>query len=377
MTCSTPYSGYEGASSIELYSMFRQDTWCTLSADEKQGVLQEVANREAAKYDNAFTIDVSLKDLPSDLSGYEEKGEVVINREMVVSNTLSTRYGNETITYNLPDGSYRALECVLHESEHAVQEAKINGIIPADEKAVYALEANDTTLSVVDGQIGSQYLDGRTSFGFYYLQPCELEAHKNSQDAVAEIIETLRTEYGYEASMDAYLGRLQTEGYQAQIAKYNQMYNCDDLPKEIQTVLMNTYFQQNNSVDPQINSAVKAEMIASANHILNNNKEAIMSNNNNGFEPKAVTSEQFAATLRDSVNQFYTHAINDPTLSHDEALSQTYQMSENHFNAIAEFEAEMNQSAEADGSGIESGNGVADSGMEGGEGVGDSGGVGM
>lgn len=58
------------------------------------------------------------------------------------------------------------------------------------------------------------------------------------------------------------------------------------------------------------------------------------------FDPnKPVTLEEYNQSLRDSVNAYYTHAMNDPSMSREEAISSTAQMSENYLNAVDEFQA--------------------------------------
>lgn len=75
-----------------------------------------------------------------------------------------------------------------------------------------------------------------------------------------------------------------------------------------------------------------------------------------------VTREQYDQTLRDSVNQFYEHQINDPNVSQEEAIATTAQMAENYQNAMDEFD--NNVQAEAEVQATES----IDSGMDGGDG---------
>ena len=54
-----------------------------------------------------------------------------------------------------------------------------------------------------------------------------------------------------------------------------------------------------------------------------------------------VTAQEYDQTLRDTVNAYYEHAINDPNMSQDEALSSTVQMAEEYLAASEEFQAEM------------------------------------
>ena len=91
------------------------------------------------------------------------------------------------------------------------------------------------------------------------------------------------------------------------------------------------------------------------------------------FDPKPVSLEEYNQSLRDSVNAYYVHAMNDPSMSREEAVSSTAQMAENYLNAVDEFQAAQTEiGTEGD---ITSGNGTGvedgiDSGedLEGGEG---------
>ena len=42
--------------------------------------------------------------------------------------------------------------------------------------------------------------------------------------------------------------------------------------------------------------------------------------------------------MRDAVNTYYTHAMNDPNMSQEEALNSTNEMAEHYFEAVEEFQ---------------------------------------
>jgi len=54
-----------------------------------------------------------------------------------------------------------------------------------------------------------------------------------------------------------------------------------------------------------------------------------------------VTAEQYAQSLRDQVNAYYEHALNDPGMSREEAISSTAEMAERALAATEAFQAEM------------------------------------
>lgn len=52
-----------------------------------------------------------------------------------------------------------------------------------------------------------------------------------------------------------------------------------------------------------------------------------------------VDFDTYNQTLRDSVNAYYTHAMNDPTMTQEEAIQSTAQMSEEYLTAVDDFQA--------------------------------------
>ena len=56
------------------------------------------------------------------------------------------------------------------------------------------------------------------------------------------------------------------------------------------------------------------------------------------FEYKPVSLEKYNQTLRDSVNEYYTHAMNDPNMSNEDALKSTGEMAEQYLDAVQEFQ---------------------------------------
>ena len=64
------------------------------------------------------------------------------------------------------------------------------------------------------------------------------------------------------------------------------------------------------------------------------------------FEYKPVSLEEYNQTLRDSVNAYYTHAMNDPNMSNEDALKSTGEMAENYLDAVQEFQETRNVAAE-------------------------------
>ena len=56
------------------------------------------------------------------------------------------------------------------------------------------------------------------------------------------------------------------------------------------------------------------------------------------FEYKPVSLEEYNHTLRDSVNAYYTPAMNEPNMSNEDALKSTGEMAEQYLDAVQEFQ---------------------------------------
>lgn len=90
-----------------------------------------------------------------------------------------------------------------------------------------------------------------------------------------------------------------------------------------------------------------------------------------------VSREEVEQTQHEAINAYYQHALNDPTMSQEEAIQTTAQMAEQHEAYMEAFDAE--QTANAQESGVQETGGIEEGGIEeggaGDGGVGDGGGV--
>lgn len=84
----------------------------------------------------------------------------------------------------------------------------------------------------------------------------------------------------------------------------------------------------------------------------------------NSWANLRVSREEYEASLRDSVNAYYEHAMNDPSMSQDEAIQSTAEMAENYHNAMDDFDA----AAAENSNGNEGIDGGDDGGIDGGDG---------
>jgi aromatic ring hydroxylase len=95
-------------------------------------------------------------------------------------------------------------------------------------------------------------------------------------------------------------------------------------------------------------------------HIIESKGENKMS-----FDPKPVTLEEYNQSLRDTVNAYYEHAMQDPSMTEEDAIQSTAEMSEKYLDAVEEFQQEQDMQNETEvDSGIEDSEGIDNSGID-------------
>lgn len=83
------------------------------------------------------------------------------------------------------------------------------------------------------------------------------------------------------------------------------------------------------------------------------------------FGPKPVTLEEYNQSLRDTVNAYYEHAMQDPSMTEEDAIQSTAEMSEKYLDAVEEFQQEQDMQNETEvDSGIEDSEGIDNSGID-------------
>lgn len=83
------------------------------------------------------------------------------------------------------------------------------------------------------------------------------------------------------------------------------------------------------------------------------------------FDPKPVTLEEYNQSLRDTVNAYYEHAMQDPSMTEEDAIQSTAEMSEKYLDAVEEFQKEQDMQNETEvDSGIEDSEGIDNSGID-------------
>lgn len=341
---------YGNLSNDQLYAMFRESTYSKLGESEKLELLQETVNRDALEKGEVGAPEVRFADLPANESGNAANGVINVNRDMAVNGMQSFEYNGQTIQHLISDYNVQSLNTVLHENIHCFQDQIIDGTITIEDAQKTAeYQANSFTSSVVlqDGryQLGSQYLTGETANGYYcyYFQSTERDAFLGAEERTAAILSGLTEKYGTEPSFEAYVKSVESTGYHATEREAIERFQNPNFERDLNQTLQNQYFGTNVPVDKNTEAAVKAEMVAThkslQQQITQTNNLSAKEDTKMSFDPnKSVSLEEYNATLRDSVNAYYEHAMNDPTMSKEEAIKSTAEMSEKYIDAVQEFQ---------------------------------------
>lgn len=341
---------YGNLSNDQLYAMFRESLYSKLGESEKLDLLQETVNRDALEKGEVGAPEVRFADLPANESGNAANGVINVNRDMAVNGTQSFEYNGQAIQHSISDYNIQSLNTVLHENIHCFQDQIIDGTITIEDAQKTAeYQANSFTSSVVlqDGryQLGSQYLTGETANGYYcyYFQSTERDAFLGAEERTAAILSGLTEKYGTEPSFEAYAKSVESTGYHATEREAIERFQNPNFVRDLNQTLQNQYFGTNGPVDKNTEAAVKAEMVATYKSL---QQQITQANNLSAKEDtkmpfdsnKPVSLEEYNATLRDSVNAYYEHAMNDPTMSKEEAIKSTAEMSEKYIDAVQEFQ---------------------------------------
>lgn len=335
---------YEKLSNDELYSLYRESSWKSLGEGNRQQLLQETVNRSASAKGELGACEVRFSNLDSSTLGVQSGNTIEMNRSVFVNDVYTHNYNGHLIEEPVFDSNMRALETVLHEDIHAWQNQCIDGTIQCSSADLLSeYKSNNFTVSVVSGedgkvQLGSHYLNGmteKTGYYMYYFQSTERDAHLYSERQTIQIMNSLQEKYGTEKSFLTYQKGVIINGYQATFQKGQELFGNNNFDKDINQVLVNQYYGTNVPVDLKMETAVQKEMAASYQAQMKasiENKGDIM---DKSYTP--VTVEDYDNSMRATVNAFYEHALNDPSMSQEEAIAQTSQMAENYLNTMDEI----------------------------------------
>ena len=341
---------YGNLNNEQLYSMFRESSYSKLDESEKLDLLQETVNRDSLERGEIGAPEVRFADLPAHESGNASNGVINVNRNMAVNGVQSIEYDGQTIQHPVRAYNIETLNTVLHENIHCFQEQVIDGTINIEDiqkSAEYQSNGFTTSAVLQNGkyQLGSQYLTGETANGYYcyYFQSTERDAFLGAEEKTDTILNNIIEKCGTEPSFEAYKKSVEITGYHATERAAIERFQNLNFERGLNQTLMNQYFGMNVPVAPNIENAVKAEMIATYQglhqQIAQTNNLTMKEDTKMTFDPnKPVSLEEYNATLSHGYIMTYEHMKTDPTLSQEEFVQQASAMSEKYHEAIQEFQ---------------------------------------
>jgi hypothetical protein len=195
---------------------------------------------------------------------------------------MAQRVGSYDFTVRLPAGGVSVFgQNALIGKFRLIQFGQcIDGTITyANYSLVDEYASNNFSVSMIRDQNGnlqpgSHYLSGENSllgYYMYYFQSTERDAHYYSQKQAAAIGQYLQGKFGNDPSFAEYMSGIQAKGFAAMHQEGAQLFGNQNFDKEINQILMNEYYGTAVPVDPNIEKAVKQEMIDSYTALVNNN----------------------------------------------------------------------------------------------------------
>lgn len=165
---------------IETAALLKQDSWESLSLQERLDVLQAVANMEQRYLGLPDELHVDVSDLREEVLGcyLDAAHKIMINR-----NSLQN------------DSSCELLDTVCHEAYHSYQYRMIDVYDSADSNMKSLLLYRKAEIYIKE--FGS-YINGEEDFCSYYAQNCEEDARAYAKASVKDYCNKINTYYGSE-----------------------------------------------------------------------------------------------------------------------------------------------------------------------------------
>lgn len=356
---------YSNLSNEELFDNYRQEIFSKLSESQMQNLLQETANRISAEFGMIGSPEISLANLDSNLYGSSGGGKIEVNYSLAMDRQQPDvdEKGN-IVMKTVEDANWQILNTVIHETEHAHQDQLIDGTIKGNPSDTLAFQANNNCdVAVLNNgsfNLGDAYVNGNTLNGYYiyYFQPTEEAANKIAEARTAEIMNNIAVRYGISNDMHAYNNSVMADGFDAMKNQGNIVFNNSNFSTDIRNSLINTHLINNDpsilmdrsrllNVDPAIDSQVKAEMIESRqvrlsaapvnttqpHNSLSTDKD--MKGKDMNYTSK--TPAEYNTMLNNTLNSYYIHAMNDPSMTKEDAAKETSAMAERALTAAEEY----------------------------------------
>ena len=158
------------ANNLDTLVLLREETWTSLSVDEKLSVLQTVANIEQHYLGLPHELNVGASNLRKGLEGYydDSKHQIVVNMDNLIKGS-----------------SYEAVETIAHEAYHSLQRRMVDAFDEASEDMKQLIFFY--TASVYKEEF-AEYIDGEENYFGYYMMKCESDARQYSEIATEEYL---------------------------------------------------------------------------------------------------------------------------------------------------------------------------------------------
>ena len=284
----------------KLYSNFSYNKWNQLDIDTKWKYLQELENYFAAEQGRPA---VKVLMVPSkDIDGYygeysSDENAIYINRDLVEYGTLLG-----PVDKNHPamlDANMQLFDTIAHEGYHAYQNYAIEHPgFHKDVKQVKEWAINDENVKIFDE--GDEYL----------VQPQERDAWKYGSEKTREAFDEIEKYYGAEPGRAMYEKSVEDNSYENALERLwnNNPDGLNQMYKEMMDAYEERYRENNSTVN---------------------------------LDP--ITVDEYDAISREAVNRYYEHLKNNPSLSNEEVMRMTGEMSEKYFSAVEEYKNAVQQ----------------------------------
>ena len=284
----------------KLYSNFSYNKWNQLDIDTKWKYLQELENYFAAEQGRPA---VKVLMVPSkDIDGYygeysSDENAIYINRDLVEYGTLLG-----PVDKNHPamlDANMQLFDTIAHEGYHAYQNYAIEHPgFHKDVKQVKEWAINDENVKIFDE--GDEYL----------VQPQERDAWKYGSEKTREAFDEIEKYYGAEPGRAMYEKSVEDNSYENALERLwnNNPDGLNQMYKEMMDAYEERYRENNSTVNLD-----------------------------------SITVDEYDAISREAVNRYYEHLKNNPSLSNEEVMRMTGEMSEKYFSAVEEYKNAVQQ----------------------------------
>lgn len=161
------------ANNMEILLLLKEDTWKTLSVDEKLDVLQTVANIEQHYLGLPNELNVGASNLREGLAGCysDSTHEITVSMDSLLN-----------------DSSEELVDTICHEAYHSFQHRTIDAYDEASDDMKDLYLYYDATIYKEEF---SNYIDGKEDLCSYYTQTVERHARRYASSATDEYFERI------------------------------------------------------------------------------------------------------------------------------------------------------------------------------------------